>query len=252
MKNKLHTTDFTPSPFENCSIPSPSGRVREGLWLKNLTLLLTIFLASIFTNAKAQDDDPFCGWYVDGVKTDKIDCYSFGELHIVVPYNSSYSGFDQVHIAVYLASDKNGTRSVNRYVGTAINTFKKGKYLVFRIFKKGEDFVDMKGNKYREDEIGQLNRYNMAFKGGKKGKPAPDEKMFANLWGCTINGYEMAFDNACNCEKRKPILEEQQLGADYILTLTNRISSGAFSNDKVDMSAACSVIGTKVDFNTLK
>mgnify|MGYP001572120946 CR=1 FL=1 len=35
------------------------------------------------------------------------------------------------------------------------------------------------------------------------------------------------------------------------MTLTNRASSGAFSNDKVDMAAACSVTGTKVDFNKL-
>lgn len=208
------------------------------------TLLAIFFFLHI--NLKAQDD-PNCGRYVDGIKTDKIDCYTFGALHLVLPYNDTWKGYDKINIQIDFESEEAPIMGVQSFQKGTVGANLKGKYIVYTIFDKDWQAA----SKFNYANLIQLTKWKLAhrFKMGKS-KPADDVPLIGRLFGLTIIGYEEKFDNSCNCLKKTEVTNSTKLSSAYFLNCTNRTTNndgkiGAL----VDLSQPCSVTGTKVDFN---
>ena len=226
------------------------------------SLLVLIFLFLTTLQTKAQDD-PVCGWYVDGVKTDKIDCYSFDKLTVVLPYNSGLSGYDEIDIWVTMTTKpKSGPypiTGIKRIPGTALKAYVKGNYIVFNVFSKSYGYDGKRKGQDADLEkksVGQINR-NQLYTEGKsrkeiKGDPAVDAYLYAELYQRTITGYTEKYNQATNTIEKTPNYSGGSLDIKSPeLTCTKRILVGNNDFSPVDLTPACSVPGNKVDFNNL-
>lgn len=227
--------------------------------------LFLIFHFLFFTlTTKAQDAS---GFYVDGVKTDKIDCYSFDKLQIVIPYNSGMSGYDNINIHFVLNNEnpKSTLKGVITIQGSAIKTFIKGNYIVYTLLSKtmGNEksrwygqLTSLKLSYDNYDNLSEIHRATMSQETKSKkqnaGDPAPDCKLYAYIEGGTVTSTEEKFDDACQCIKKIPIYTYAKIyDKSPELSCANRkYVSG--TPVQVDLTAPCSVAGTKVDFNNLK
>lgn len=63
-------------------------------------LIMVIFLISTILCTSQEENCVKCGWYVDGVKTDTVKCYSFDKLQIVLPYNEGFEGYDIIDVYI--------------------------------------------------------------------------------------------------------------------------------------------------------
>lgn len=232
---------------------------------------LLFLLATIFAfNGQAQDD--LSGWYADGIKVDKISCYGFKNLQLVVPYNSEWGSYTSLSIKVIAGGAANsGVKLIDL---TSINSFIKGKYLVINLFAQGEvPHGDIfKAPKTNNDDglpvpqIGvnpyqysyELRRWELKYDaaGNKEhGKPAPDLKLSFRIFGLKKTGEKEEFEQSCKCLRKTPIYSSEKLTKTYDLICTNR---EMFSQKKLGQweknifTDACPTEGTKVDFNSLK
>ena len=223
-------------------------------------LLLTLFS----TQSKAQDDCAVCGWYVDGVKTDKIDCYSFDKLTLVLPYTAAMSDYDQINIWVTMTSKpKSGPypiNGVNRIPAGALKTYVKGNYIVFNLFSKnyGAEGRNKGQVAYLEfvNSLGSITRNQLYTEGKRmketKGAPAIDAYLSAQIEGGSITSYTEKYNQARQTIEKIPNYTYTSLDIKSSeLTCTKRILVGQNDFSPVDLTPPCSVPGTKVDFNNL-
>ena len=244
-------------------------------------LLTAICLTLLFTtNIKAQDDDVNAGWYADGVKVDKIDCYNFKKLQLVVPYNSEWSTYDFISIHVsYMVGLMPGEDGVKLISTKSINGFIKGKYLVYSLFKSnegpgssqnGNDVLDLiQGDPYSAKGIPnqtdyfigakesprllRLFRWDLKYEDGKaknKDKPASDLVLSFDVYGLTQTGIKEEYNQSCSCIKKKPVYSSAKGSQTYKLTCTNRLINKAAVENLV-FSETCNYQGKKLDFNSL-
>ena len=214
-----------------------------------IILKLIIILTFFSLQTKAQDEDcPVCGFYADGVKVEKIDCYSFDKLQIVLPYNSGLDGYDLINIWVRLEETKGflgrGYNGVKSLKGTAIKTLVNGNYIVFTLFSK---------------EYGTETKMKRDFRGGvtddypselttdvlpkKPSKKNPDGlHLYFWLEGATLTGYKEELNPAKN-----EILKIPQ----YSTAKLSKVYSTICVAEAGD-SSTCTYTGTKVDLNNLK
>lgn len=225
---------------------------------KGITIILaTFFTLLLFTNSKIQDEDcTVCGWYADGVKVERIDCYNFDKLQLVLPYNAGMSGYEKINIWARLETNKSeglfggiaseGTnQGVKSLPGSAIKTVLKGNYIVHTIFSKETgDNANLK-----RDFQGADMTYNAIFskttfskkRKAKKDKEIPDMILVGWVQGASISGYTYEENPNTGSTQKVPTYSTTILSKYY------QLKCGNPSDD-----AACAIMGTKVDLNNLK
>jgi hypothetical protein len=221
------------------------------------THFVAICIALLFsTNVKAQDEDcSVCGWYVDGVKTEKLECYTFDKLQLVLPYNMDWSGHDQINLCfTHENNDKTWFYGIKSLPGSAIKSLVKGNYIVYTLFSKELGHYTQ-GLSLRLGQEHGFKRESLAYGGkstfGKKDGPSPDCKIIVYAESGTLTGYTESYDENCKCIKKRPNYSYASLSKEYALTCTNRIGKGLLSKDELDLSQPCSASGEKVDLNKL-
>jgi hypothetical protein len=225
-------------------------------------LITTLALSLLFiTNLKAQDEDcPVCGWYVDGVKVDSINCYSFENLVLVLPYENEMKNHTKLYMFVSedlrkapegaFAESKIAGNSIDITGASAKSYLYKG-YLVYTVFSKATDGDDGKNHAPQQ----ALSRYNLYFDinrvGRKKGKEGRDAVITGGVLSASISGYTKKWDEGCKCERTNPEYTQTKATKEYVLVLKKRMEDGFWANSKVDLQAPCSFPGKKVDVNNL-
>ena len=219
------------------------------------------FVFTIFSlQSKAQDDDSNAGFYVDGVKVMEINCYTFGNLKVVFPFNPAYSNYDRFIIKIYYGeSFQMGNRfgTFNVVSKASVLSKVKNNYFVYDIFKAGEWYApannDSRDPNAYNGLTNSLSRAGIKYYAGKAQKPETD--LVFSLIGETITGYRDEFDASGN-HSRIPIYSAEILGSALKLHCVNREACSSWADDyhlnkKIDLSVECTFTGTKVDFNNL-
>ena len=98
------------------------------------------FAFLLFTFSFTSQDDSKAGFYADGVKVNEINCYSFGELKVLIPFKDTYTGFDRFIFEFTFNEPQNGGRFGGMGACTKAKAvkIKKGGYIILTVFKKGE------------------------------------------------------------------------------------------------------------------
>jgi hypothetical protein len=212
--------------------------------------LFAIFaLLFLFSNLKAQSGDPVCGIYIDGVKANELNCYSFGTMVLVLPYDNSYKEFDKVRVSI-LSSCAGTAWDGDTYLdltSTSFADYVKGKYLVYEVFGKG---IQIAKGKFTHD--GPVTRSKLLHV-DKFDTPKSPQTLYIEMLALTKSGDKEYYDTGCNCYKREPTYSSTALYR-LNLPLKNRIKvkgNPANKPEEIDMSQPCIVDGIKFDFNTL-
>ncbi|MCD6068965.1 MAG: hypothetical protein K0S33_3791 [Bacteroidetes bacterium] len=223
------------------------------------TTFLIFALSLLVLNAKAQDD-PIVGFYVDGVKVTEINCYTFGSLKLVLPFDPAYASYDRFVITVYNSESfqmGNHEGAYNVLSKPKTLSMVKNNYFVYEVLKKGEKYGPA-GNDSDDPNAysgltNSISRATVAFYAGKKHGPECD--LIAYLFGETIESYreEVTTDNRL---RKIPVYKAEDLGPKIKLHCTNRTQCGKWAtefqlNKDMDLSQPCTVSGTPVDFNNL-
>lgn len=213
------------------------------------TLLAFAFLLLFFSNTKAQDDAN-CGVYIDGVKVNQIECYSFGSLTVVFPYNPAYKNFTNVKITISVI-----TYGTTKEI-TSAGLFKyiKGNYMVYEILSKDEQATKGESMEAPGTDIeGKfvVRRSTMMYYSNSSDLDKPTIDILVE--GQKINGYTERYDPLT-----KRLVEEPKYNAEELYNLRvplinrQKLKRGdPIYTKEVDLSQPCSVSGTKVDVNNL-
>lgn len=243
--------------------------------MKNVLKLILLF--TFFSIQTKAQDDP-AGWYVDGVKVEKLTCYNFKNLQLVVPYNSEWAAYTHISVNIFTdhsgewfpGSDKNG--GVKIFTMNSINGFLKGNYMVYNLFTPGEtssgdiaDFrlsIDNNGLIYEDGRppsswnVYKLRRWNLKYDlaGAKSdGKPADDVKLSFKIFGLTQTGTKEEYYDPTKSILKIPIYNVTKLTKSYNIVCSNRLYKGRKAElNKAPFTDPCPIEGTKVDFNNLK
>lgn len=195
-----------------------------------------------------QDEDcQACGFYIDGVKVEKVDCYSFDKLQIVLPYISGIDGYDLVNIWIRLEETKGfagrGYDRVKSVKGSLVKTLVKGNYIVYTVFSKDFGVNTQMKRDFRggvtDEYPSELTRNVLPKKQSKK----TPEGLHLYIWleGATLKGYKEELNPSKDAIIKIP---------EYSVTKLSKVYSVICSSETGDGST-CKYQGTKVDFNTL-
>jgi hypothetical protein len=224
---------------------------------KLFTILFLLFLSG--TNYLiGQTTDPVSGIYIDGVKVTELNCYSFGTMTLVCPYNDAFDKFDHVRISI---DDESGNWTIKDITPATKFKYVKNGYLIYEIFSQGLQLANgTQGYDESVDPYGQdvVSRGSLQYIGGLvTGGGSVDSKLSVMVLGQTLTGNEQRYDEGCQCVKSTPTYSNENL-YDVKLPLLNRkklhvglLSTTTTVTAQVDLSVSCSYEGTKVDFNSL-
>jgi hypothetical protein len=237
--------------------------------MKNLLFAFT-FLTFLSFQTKAQDD-PNVGFYADGVKVDKIDCYDFQDLKVVFLWNSEWAQYDYIKIQIQRGHPntfKNGlTDKFEKAIPvSSINNYLKGKYIVYTIYGKDKAPIDLCQKPYYDDELPVSQVSNLLPDDAKsltkgnlkydyalgKGKPSYDNLLKASIIGFTFKNVKEEFSKECNCITKTKKYSFINLDKGFSLILAGRFNGGRKDmSAETDLTKPCTYTGTKVDFNNL-
>jgi hypothetical protein len=215
--------------------------------MKNLLFAFT-FLTFLSFQTKAQDENcAACGFYIDGVKVEKIDCYSFDKLQIVLPFNNGVDGYDLVNIWIRLEETKSfagrGYDGVKSVKGSVVKTLVKGNYIVYTVFAKDFGVTTQMKRDFRggvtDDYPSELTTNVLPKKPSKKNPEGLH--LFIWLEGATLTGYKEELNPAKNAIIKIPQYSVAKLSKRYSTLCVAETGDGS----------SCSYPGTKVDFNNL-
>lgn len=229
--------------------------------MKPLKLFFLTVIIHFTLTIKAQDD-PKLGVYIDGVKVSELNCYSFDNLTLVLPYNDVYSKFDKINIVFCNGtnpkkgiSESNRTSlelsnySVKSISSAALFKYVNGKYLIYEVFSK--DKQESNGDELLIQYKKPVKRGTLQYYSTYSGKP--EEFFYVSLLGMTATGeYNETYLNNGQFH-RSPVLNSEDLYS-VQLPLKNRVKLKMMADHNfkmVDLSLPCSYSGTKIDFNTL-
>ncbi|OFY95964.1 MAG: hypothetical protein A3K10_03650 [Bacteroidetes bacterium RIFCSPLOWO2_12_FULL_31_6] len=169
------------------------------------TLFATICLSLLFTtNTKAQDD-PNCGFVVDGVLVDSITSWALGDLSVVFPMKQSWKKYDLIQGYIFLTNKKDSYAPVLlqfEFKPEDLDEYSDAKYAVYNIFKKGA--AHEVGKKY----CGIYGYCNDCKSGGEYNtKPESDKKFEFSLVlsGHKITSYIETYTN--NTKVKQPLYD---------------------------------------------
>ena len=227
---------------------------------RSKTLLTFAILLLSFSNTKAQDD--LSGWYADDVKVDKLTCYSFQSLKIVFLYNPEWSQYEFIKISIDKAFsngriDGQYGRCEKVIPTSSLNSYMKGKYIVYIMIGKENQSTDLKyraGKNEISVDPGDFSKGEMRYEiGTKKGKQVDDLTFMVQLIGLTFESVKEEYKANCKCIKKTNLYTPTNLSKTYSLTCTNR-EGGTHKEayETIDLTTPCTYTGAKVDFNTLK
>ena len=231
--------------------------------LKPYLLTLSLFLLTLIPMKTKAQDDPNVGFYADGVKVDKIDCYDFQDLKVVFLYNQEWSQYDYIKIRLHNGHPKAVKSGMGTVVEKAIplssiNNYLKGKYIVYSIYGKDKSPIDMCARPYQGDILPTMQtklpkKGDLKYDGAiKKGKPSDDNVLNVSLIGFTFKGVTEEFDESCNCIQKTKKYSYTDIDKGFSLLLTGRFTGGNKEiSAETDLSNPCTYSGTKVDFNSL-
>lgn len=229
--------------------------------MKNLLLVFTFFSFLSF-ETKAQGD-PNVGFYADGVKVDKIDCYDFQDLKVVFLYNQEWSQYDYIKISVQLGGAGQIKKGLGRIVEKAIplssiGNYKKGNYIIYTIYGVDKSPIDLCAKPNQGDLLPTMQarfptKGDLKYDGAlKKGKPSDDAILNVYLTGLTFKGVTEEFNPACNCIEKTKRYSFTDLKKEFNLVLTGRFTGGNKERYiETDLTKPCVYSGTKVDFDKL-
>lgn len=229
--------------------------------MKPFKLFFLTVIVHFSLTIKAQDD-PNLGVYIDGVKVSELNCYSFGNLTVVLPYNDVYSKFDKITIVFCNGTNpKKGVSESNKnslelsnyseksIAPAALFKYVKGKYLIYEVFSK--DKQESNGDDLLIQYKKPVKRGTLQCYSTYSGKP--EELFYVSLLGMTATGqYNETYLNNGQFYK-SPVMSSEDLYS-VQLPLKNRVKLKMMADHnfkEVDLSLPCSVTGTKVDFNNL-
>jgi hypothetical protein len=213
--------------------------------MKKLFILSIAFFALNIT-LQAQND-PNVGFYADGVKVTELNCYTFGSLTVVLPYDKGFENFNEFLIygdVVSLASGHVFEKNISK--GALLSNNIKGKYMVFDVFANGSQSANSNTNLNAS-----ISRPQRGMIGCKGKKEKEEDEYFIHMYGLTITHYQENFDAGCQCIKRTPVYKQERVGAEVKVSLKNRVVVSMFgvcSQTGLKLSQPCDYTGTKVDF----
>lgn len=228
--------------------------------ISSFALALFLFITS-FTNSSSKPQNDISGWYADGVKVEKMDCFSFQDLKIAVPFKPEWNQYEFIKIRIDYTSVKGS--SIFNYMFEkvipvkSINSHVKSGFLIYQLFGKENASIDLK-NFSDEHEIstaeGVLLKTKMKFETAfKAGKPAPEMKLVAKIYGLGFAYEKEEFNTGCNCIIKKKRYTPTSLDKDYTLLVSGRVTAKVRDIENgVGLDSTCTYSGTKVDFNNLK
>jgi len=172
--------------------------------MKKSLFLLTAFLSLFITNTKAQDD-PNCGFVVDGVLVDSITSWSIGDLKVVFPILQSWKKFDFIEGIIYFdgTTESRGqytrSRKIAKYYFRLkpedLDAYSDAKYAIWTIIKKE--------NEDRKKAIASDGYCTDCKAGGDYSTMPVDENdkpikpvIFMELRGHTITGNQASYGNS--------------------------------------------------------
>jgi hypothetical protein len=234
--------------------------------MKKVFLFAALVSSLLFSaSMKAQDDDPNVGFYVDGVKVTELNCYSFKNLSVVLPYKTEFADYPEFSVYMTLAvgdpigSKENaldGTGGMTITSGSFKAKYVKGNYVVMDLFKENMQdnaFINSESNSYFYATRGCLAFYKVCL--GYDASPEAYLKVV--IRGRRVTGYSETYDAGCSCTRSEPIMstEDFDLGNTKLI-LKNRqlVKGGVYKvmfKENVDLSQPCTYPGTKKDLNHL-
>lgn len=209
---------------------------------KSVLIIIILFLGINLINA--QEITP--GIYVDNIKVSELSCYSFGDMHVVLPYKNEYQSFDLLKLLMS-TSDGANTKEISK---NSMQSFVKGNFIIFQVFDAGKQSA----NGYNRGSVeGSLTRGALA-----NFWVVNDVGLTIKLWGLNLQGYEEKYDQGCNCVKKIPKYKDEELYSIKIVLNERKkirgLMAGVTNNPslkEVDLSQPCPISGTKVEFNKL-
>lgn len=224
-------------------------KAKKSTIISTLSLAVFICITAFTTSTKKvilnPQDDPNVGFYADGVKVTELTCYSFKTLHIVIPYNDALNTIQE--FALHIDVNNQYPRTSYKISKGKLLLKRKGKYVVFEIFNENSIYNEIAAPDQHLSGGGEFGRSWLAFYFDKYS--IGDLPLNLSFKSLVTTGYKETFDQGCNCIKKTPEYDSEDIGLKFSLLLKNRTKGK--STKKVDMSQPCDISGTKVDFNNL-
>ncbi len=234
--------------------------------MKNSGLHFLAFIFLLLTCIRTIGQDERSGWFADGVKVDRLTCYSFGSFQVAVPYKSEWEVYEFISVHIYKGKSEWG--GVKMIPIKAINNYIKGTTLVYTIYKDNDISFEegslLEKGSYSSIGVHDINisgqtedfylyrwmlKYEAIYMG--KARELPDEELNFDLYGVTQTGIKEEFSPTCNCIKKTPQYSTKKLTKTYKLVCTGRTQRKAKEKlDPAEFTVPCSYPGTKIDFNS--
>ena len=192
--------------------------------MKKVSCVLTLALLAVSAiNLRGQDIDcPDCGWYADGVKVEKIDCYGWKKLEVVLPYQPGMSGYETLLIRVLDPKAVSGSSGIKTVPGNAVQTLVKNDRIVHTVFAGADD----NANLYRDYE-GNLAGITTEASGITKSritKTKSERILYVQLYNLSIAGYTEKYDSYKQAYVKTPNYSEQKLSDVYTLSCVKSVN----------------------------
>lgn len=229
--------------------------------MKKIIFLFAALFSFPLNYLNAQNEDPKVGIYADGIKVNELNCYTFGTLSIVFPYNEAYAAYDKIAFNFYDGQDPlkglSSHHSERLIPPASFFKYVKGNYFVYEIFSKGVQQINC-------DNPNDAYDHSMVTRGSMKyyttgilAEGTVEEVLYVGVTGLKFNGEYKEGYNPDGSYYKYPTYDIENLFSMQIPLLNReKLKVGLLSvdtpnNKALDLSVSCTYSGTKLDFNSL-